>query len=312
MIRNLRDRGVKYTYFLRSIADYQRLGSFSEHLQEELEGRINVRDRMRAVIVLRDVSNKRDFDEVFTEGGCFIANPLPPTSDDIVDDVDGYELALSEETPGDISGGRVMDLERVKHIVNLLKPLIQENRSIQGLLMPPDHKQNEIMQGRTIVCVRLESLPQLMNNIADRRVAKQLAEYDLLIAREVSKLDGHVARSIEQGYVLMFDSQNAALLCAEQIQRGVSEKFTAEFRHAIAIDLGDVWRVARAHGTDYCGRTVSRCRELLSRTDPGQVTMTTSFFEALPYSDSRIVPNGSFSFNNRQITMYRLSIERFS
>ena len=282
MIHNLRrDSNVTYTYFLRSIADYKRLQSLAEYLGRKLSPHVNVYDKIRAVMVLRDASDEGAFESVFERGqlwqGCFIANPIP--GENGVDDADGYMLEKSKDA-GRISGGRVMNNEEVKDIVKLLAALIPEGNRVlplQGFCMPVSPEENKEVSGVTVVCIGLKDLPQLLNDVDDDGVATLLREYDLLVASETSKLGGEVVRSIETGYLLKFDKQNEALLCAKQIHKGVN----TALKQRIAIDSGDVWRVMRAHGTDYCGKTITRCRELLKTTKYGEVRTTDWFRNTL-------------------------------
>ncbi len=143
MIRNLQNRGVTYTYFLQSVADYNRLLSLAEDLERKLRPHVRVYDLIRAVLVLRDASNEFALETVFSQSegqGCFIANPLPGL--DGTDDADGYMLEKSD-VPGQISGGRVMTRGQTREVVELLKPLVPDGPQaprLQHAARPPEER----------------------------------------------------------------------------------------------------------------------------------------------------------------------------
>jgi DNA-binding winged helix-turn-helix (wHTH) protein/class 3 adenylate cyclase len=277
MIRNLR-RGVVYTYFLQSIADYNRLLSLAEDLRGKLRADVKVYEQIRAVLVLRDASGERPLERQFRQEGvqgCFIANPIPAAGGG-GDDADGYMLEKSDD-PGQISGGRVMTRGQLAEIVGLLKPLVPDGRPLQGYSMPLAQQEKVEVMGATVVCVGLEGLPDLLNEVDDAGRARQLRDYDLLVAGETSKFGGQVVRSIEPGYLLLFKNPNEAWLCARTLLRAAAPPCAL----SVAIDLGGVWRIMRAHGDDYCGKTVARCRELLKATAAGELLVTGSFHDEL-------------------------------
>jgi DNA-binding winged helix-turn-helix (wHTH) protein len=309
MLSNLRNRSVTYTYFLRSIADYNRLLSLAEGLQRQLPDYVNVYDRIRAVMIIKSASDARTVERLFEQGqgqGCFIANPVPHESRD--DDMDGYMLVRSSEDLGQISGGRVMKHEQLKGIVELLKPLLPSGRPLQGYSLPLNPLENREMSGTTIVCVGLKSLPQLLNDVDEESVARLLREYDLLVSSEVSKLGGEVVRSIESGYLLKFEKQNAAFLCAEQIKKG-AESIDPTLAQKIAIDYGDVWRVMRAHGFDYCGKAITRCRGLLKKARYGEMWTTNEYATTLgqKHSARLVLTDEVFRFENSETKIWKLS-----
>lgn len=305
MIRNLRDRNVTYTYFLRSIADYNRLLSLAERLERDLGRHVNVYTKIRAVIVQRDASEESALKKVFEQSqhwhGCFIANPIP--REDGVDDADGYMLERSND-PGEISGGKIMKYEQVKEIVKLLTPLIPDGRRLQGLSMSLSPQENKKVSGVTVVCIGLKSFPQLLSEVDDESVAGLLREYDLLVASVTSKFGGEVVKSIETGYFLKFNKQNEALVCAKEIHQSVNPTL----KQRIAIDFGDVWRVMRAHGPDYCGRTITRCRALLKQTRYGEVTTTNWFADTLGqrFSSMLMQDGRQFDFEGSESRMWKL------
>jgi DNA-binding winged helix-turn-helix (wHTH) protein len=303
MIRNLQHRGVTYTYFLQSVADYNRLLSLAEDLERKLRPHVRVYDLIQAVLVLRNASTESALETVFrqSEGqGCFIANPLP--APDGIDDADGYMLEKSD-VPGQISGGRVMTRGQTNEVVELLKPLVPNGHPLQGYSMRLGHQKNEEHFGVTIICVGLKGLPELLNDVDDAAIAQQLREYDLLVAAETSKHGGHVVRSIELGYLLLFGEPSEAWLCARQLQRG-----DASHNQRVAIDLGGVWRVTRAHGIDYCGKTVARCRELLRKVKYGGLYTTDSFRNELAkkYSAALVPAEEELVFERSRIKIWKL------
>lgn len=311
MLSNLSNRSVTYTYFLRTMADYNRLLSFVESLEQQLQNYVNVYDRIRAVMIIKSASDPGALERVFEQGhglshvqGCFIANPIPREGGN--DDMDGY-LLESHGDPSRIAGGRVMKREQLKELVELLTPLISSGRPLQGYSLQFRSRKPKEMSGASIVCVGLKSLPQFLNDVDEEGVARLLREYDLLVASEVSKLGGQVVKSIELGYLLMFEKQNAAFLCAEQIKKG-TESIDPMLAHKIAIDYGDVWRVMRAHGFDFCGKAIARCRLLLKKTRYGEMWTTDAYATTLgPRFFTRLeLTGGTFSFENGDSRIWRL------
>lgn len=311
MTHNLLHRNVNYTYFLRSIADYNRLVRLAEELDDEIREHTNVWNKIRVVMLVRDASDPAALDKLLAEQGqgCFIANPISRDGEE--EDADGYLLVKSTDIPGRISGGKLMNREQVNEIVDLLRPLAVDSSNLQGCrplqgfcmsLRPQDSKEES---GVSVMCVGLKQLPQLLTDVEDESQAPLLREYDLMVATTTSQFGGHVARSIEPGYLVIFRRQADALACAEQVCKSVAP----ELAQRIAIDCGDVWRVMRAHGNDYCGKTVTRCRELLKQAKPGKVTMTVFFADALPRPQYvRIGSRGDdhFTFEKKKIRIFEL------
>jgi hypothetical protein len=310
MLSNLRNRSVNYTYFLRSIADYNRLLSLAEGLQRQLPDFVNVYDRIRAVMIIKSASDTHVLKRVFEQGngqGCFIANPIP--REDGGNDMDGYSLVRSSEDPGQISGGRVMKYEQLKETVELLRPLLPSGYPLQGYCLPFSPLENREIPGTTIVCVGLKNLTSLLRNVDEEGAdAQRLREFDLLVSSEVSKLGGEVVKSIESGYLLKFEKQNPAFLCAEQIKRG-GESVDPALTMKIAIDYGDVWRVMRAHGFDYCGDTVTRCRKLLKEMRYGELCATNEYATTLGQKHTaRLAPTGNLlRCENGETRIWKLS-----
>lgn len=302
MLRNLGPRsGATYTYFIRSIADYRRLQNFVQSLSQNTQVD-DVYGKIKAVMVVEDISRRDDVDTVFRDGGCFIANPLSALDTSTVDDADGYLLVRSETNPGEIVGAKLMDYAHLKQIVRLLKPLT-ETHSVQGLQMNLSQQKPEPMRG-AIVCLETKELMQLINDIEEKSNAETLQHYDLAIASVVSQLGGQVARSIERGYLIILPNVKAAIPCAQELVSFAKAKSVSQ---KIAIDFGDVWKVMRAHGNDYCGRRVSRCRELLNKTKFGEVRITSSLVDMLPGTlPSNIVETKPLNFNNRDLTTFTL------
>ena len=308
MIENLQ-RSVNYTYFLSSVADYMRLRSFVESLRTKVKAHVNVDEQIRAVMLLKDMSNRNVFDEVFRfrdHYGCFIANPLNKNGE-LNDDADGYELVRSTE-PGKIDGGVSMELDRLSRIIELLIPLMSD-RPLQGFRLPAKREHMEsVIPIMSVVCIELRkagnNLGQLMARVENESVGNILMHFDLLIATEVSKLGGRVIKSIEPGYLLGFDNESAALKFAEQILSQFKGYFGADLTLRIAIDRGDAWRLMRAHGNDYCGLPVARCRELLKQLEDNQIATTGPFARALGRADKtlseRLEHTGNFEFDGIQ------------
>lgn len=234
--------------------------------------------QIKVAFILQEVSTEDTLHEIF-EQGCFIANPVKK-SGHVKPDADGYWL-VSSNVPGEISGGRLMEVQDLKRIVKLLKPLALRRTSLQGATMPLNYgwTEKKKLSGKTILCVGFDGFQRFTGDIRNESCANALREYDLCVASEVSKLEGQLLRGIEAGYALMFEDPMAALLCAQHI-RNSAEHLSGIPPQRIALDHGEVYSVVRAYGRDYFGWPMLRCRQLLRNTKCGEVNMTEDFVNA--------------------------------
>jgi class 3 adenylate cyclase len=280
MIKNLR-RGVRYTYFLRSYADFQRLKNFARSLGEEMRDAIDIRDRIKAVLLTSDVSGRLSgIERNVYEDDFFIANPTHQHTE-------GYRLLTESRHTREICGATQLYKPEIEKIVKLLKPLVDERMKIQGVRvslrqMPPYGLR------RVVMYTDLDGANETRERLGEDDWEEVLKAYDYIVATEVSKHGGEVVKSERDSYLLMFEKSDSALHCAEMLQvarRDYNLGLRANRRHLaipqmkIAIDIGTVKPVTRAYGPGYIGQILIRCALILEMAESGQVLLTRSFQE---------------------------------
>jgi class 3 adenylate cyclase len=277
MIRNFR-RNVQYTYFLQSFADVQRLRHFAKNLSES-EHLPFIFENIKVVLLNRDFTENPNG----IQGEYFIANPpLSNAYPTAVSDSQGYKLRRSRER--EIVGGRTMLTSEVEAMVAKLQPLTEAE--IQGLRIPLDNEDARSTFGRAVVYTDLSGSTILQEKLGDDAWAQVLLEYDFIVANEVSKLGGEVVKNLGDGYLLIFDQADMALLCAQRLQLALNEHNTNSLKgkannfipnQKIALDFGPVSKVMRAQGFDLIGKALSRCARLVDEARGGQVLMLHTF-----------------------------------
>jgi len=273
MISNLR-KGVEYTYFLRSFADFQRLRKFTKSLEGDLPPQVNISKQINAVLFELSAESRNEF-----TGECFIANPH-------LEESDGYKLMRYPGT-GEVSEGIKMELTEIKSIVNLLQPSIEKFQVKQWsrISIQPE----EAQKYHILICTDLENCTEGGEPFSLNKWEKMLQEYDLIVAEEVSKCGGIVVKNISNGYLIIFEEANSAwvsaLYCAERLQKAVqkynntkaSSDGCLSLSQKIALHCGSVSPVIRAYGNDFIGRHLNRCKELLRQTEFKKIYMTEQF-----------------------------------
>jgi hypothetical protein len=258
MISNLQ-RGVKYTYFLSSYADYLRLRSLARSLEQSVRF-VNVYDLIKTVLLVTDLDHREDAKKVL-EKQYFIANPHR-------NDREGYELKRSETE--EVHVGVRIDDDCIKGIVDKFSLLINRESMVQWVRLPLDFRNKE--EEAAVLCTALEANPKQLESLNGRglnRWEKVIRNYDRIIAEEVSKLGGEVAKGDPNGYLILFDKAKYALLCSEQLQIAMQEFNAGPSlecklpRQRIALDYGSISRVIRASGVDYFGTPLIRCSILI-------------------------------------------------
>lgn len=274
MIDNLLE-GVEYTYFLRSFADLQRLRQFTRRLVKDVPF---AAEYIRAFLLLKSaIETQRGSGILHSE--YFIANPLLPTAQ-------GYQLIRSEDK--EIRGGKLIRPPELDRITTQLQSIIEPSYEAQGVRVPLEPDDTERPVARAVIYTDLEGSTALQEEFGDDAWEQVLVDYDLIIAKEVSKLGGEVVKNLGDGYLLIFDQAGDALRFAERLQTAIQTHnskitpYSAVARipqHKIALDFGYVCRVMRAQGFDYTGKTLSRCARLVQQTTGDQVLMLSTFRE---------------------------------
>jgi class 3 adenylate cyclase len=272
MIRNL-GRRVEYTYFLRSFADVQRLRQFARRLVQEVPF---LYELMRAVLLTSRATDMQ-FGQGIFQKEYFIANPLEPNPQ-------GYRLVRLEDKT--ISGGLLMLPSEIDRIVGELKVLTEPSREAQGLRVPIEPDDTERPVARAVIYTDLKDSTHFQEELGDAPWERVLLDYDLIVAREVSRFGGEVVKNLGDGYLLIFDQAGDALRCAGSIQTRIRTHNAKIIQgsqqpkippHKIALDFGYVCRVMRAQGFDYTGKTLSRCARLIQIAGGNQILMLKTF-----------------------------------
>ncbi|XYH92986.1 adenylate/guanylate cyclase domain-containing protein [Sorangium sp. So ce1128] len=272
MVRNFW-KGVEYTYFLQSFADVQRLNQFVKRLSREVPF---VYEHVKAVLLNKESIDNQVGGSIF-QREYFIANPLLPGAQ-------GYWLVRSEDK--DITGGRLLKPSELDKIIAELEPLTEQSRAAQGLRIAIKPEYAEKSVARAVVYTDLVDSTTFQEQFGDDDWEHVLLDYDLIVANEVSKLGGEVAKNLGDGYLLIFEQAGDALRCAQNLQLAIrihNAKVAPDSQHRkipphkIALDFGNVRRVMRAQGFDYAGKTLSRCARLIQKASGNQVLVLNTF-----------------------------------
>ncbi|MCG3145100.1 MAG: hypothetical protein HONDAALG_02641 [Gammaproteobacteria bacterium] len=263
MIHNLKNR-VKYTYFLRSFADVQRLRKFAETLEPDVKGDADVFKLVMAVLLESASSAARDiFEEEY-----FIANPRSEKRD-------GYRLLRT--TKGKIYAGERMSQADFQRVDDLFAGSIKQNQ-IMSWMQIDLRRDNSRAKQKAIACVRLNKRSKEGKQLNEHDWEIVINEFDQMVADNVSKLSGQVIKG-NNGYFIVFDDVESALTCASWLQKSV-EHYNKGFNQVeftlpkITIDFGHVTRVLRSYGFDFSGRPVSVCAKLIDRANDGDILVT--------------------------------------
>jgi class 3 adenylate cyclase len=280
MIKNLR-RGARYTYFLRSYADFQRLKNFARSLSEEMRDGVDIRERIKAVLLTSGASSKLSaIERSVYEDDFFIANPTRQSAE-------GYKLLTESRHTREICGATQLYKAEIDKIVKLLKPLVDERLKIQGSQVSMLRRPSYGLR-RVVMYTDLERANERRERLGEDDWEEVLKAYDYIVATEVSKHGGEVIKSERDGYLLMFEKSDSALRCAEMLQvarRDYNQALPEDRRRLdipstkIAIDIGTVKPVTRAYGPGYIGQILIRCALILDLAESDQVLLTRSFQE---------------------------------
>jgi class 3 adenylate cyclase len=271
MVQNLRKR-VEYIYFLRSHADLQRLRQFAKTLSNQVP---RVEDYLRAILLS---ANGPQSETANFQGEYFIANPHLTSAQ-------AYELVRAEDKR--IKVGRLIKSTETGRLTKKLRTLLRSTSEIQGWSVPIQEEPQRPVH-RAVVYTDLKGSTTFQEQVGDANWECVLLEYDLIVAEQVSILQGEVVKNLGDGYLLVFEQAADALLCAEGLQKAILKK-TAEMAadseqpgippHRIALDFGPVTKVMRAHGPDYTGKTLSRCSRLIHEAVEYDILMFKTFRE---------------------------------
>ena len=263
MIKNLKNR-VKYTYFLRSFADVQRLRKFAETLEPDVKGDADIFKLIQAVLLESASGATQDiFEEEY-----FLANPHSEKRD-------GYRLLRTSK--GKIYAGERMSSADFQRVDDLFAGSIKQDQIMSWIQIALRRDSSRAKQ-KAVVCVRLSKRSKETPQFYEHDWEIVINEFDQMVADNVSKLSGQVIKGYN-GYFIIFDDVEFALTCASWLQKAV-EHYNKGFNQVevvlprIAIDFGHVTRVLRSYGFDFSGRPISVCSKLIDRANDGEILLT--------------------------------------
>src|SRR5262249_54042087 len=156
-----------------------------------------------------------------------------------------------------IKGGRLIKANEIGQLIKGLRDLIHPTNEV-GWYMPI--QETQLLVNRAVMNTDLKGSTTFQEQYGDAKWECALLEYDLIVANQVSRLQGEVVKNLGDGYLLVFEQARDALLCAQRLQEAIRGK-NAEIApdsekpkippHRIALDFGPVTKVMRAHGPDY-------------------------------------------------------------
>jgi hypothetical protein len=229
---------------------------------------------MIAILLYSLDRNKPDLEE------CFIRNPHTSARE-------GYHLTRGSN--GEVSSGFQMSREKVTEIVDILEPIEREAQSRRWTWLPIPQDSHQF---KAYVLITDLSRKEL-----DRADEPALRNYDLIIAEEVSKHGGEIAKSLFDGYVVIFDDEQEdrcgrlqqVVKCMHRIASLAIDAGLQQ--HRIVVDHADVRRVIRSHGYDTISAAITRGRFVLDKTFGDQVIASEevkSSWESLCGSDNSV------------------------
>jgi hypothetical protein len=207
-----------------------------------------------------------------------------------------------------------IDDDCIKGIVDKFSLLVNRESMAQWARLPLDFRNKK--EEAAVLCTALEVNPKQLESLNGRdlnRWEEVIRDYDRIIAEDVSKLGGEVAKGDPNGYLILFDKAKYALLCSEQLQIAMQEFNAGPSlecklpRQRIALDYGSISRVIRASGVDYFGTPLIRCSILIDKTEFGKIYMTKDIFIKAEevftegYIEQRIHPVSSNIINDSRL-----------
>lgn len=268
-------KGVRYTYFLQSFADVQRL----RQLIGDLESRLGASEVLHWITAVHLwPSGLKAVSSAVLHNDYFIKNPRRGGDAG----AEGYRLGRSLPS-GQALGGDRVHKEELDGIVRELRPLVEAGA--RGFVVPMVNPEPQVM---TVMFTDLEGSTRKQNEFYLRDEWEQVLEdYDAVVAGEVSKCEGEVVKALGDGYLIVFKSPIKALQYSKRLEaelRKHNERFANNPKRLlptqkVALECGEIHRVMRSHGYDYTGRALSNCAKLLALCPPGYILATHTFYQ---------------------------------
>lgn len=284
-MRNSFLMGVQTTYFLRSHADVRRLRHSVSRLENEIGPRIN--ELITVVLLISDLLPNPSGRSALA---CdyFISNPNQKASQ--TGRRRGYHLEKFKRS-GNLKQGRLMSSDDLDRLVKILNETLVDWPL--GAIAP-NASAGFVTHG-SVLLATLEKGAERHAELPSPKKLESLEEYDLIIAREVSRARGEVLKSTENSYMCFFRDYfdpgacaARALRCATRLQYRLAlrnespvnkEKQSTILNQRIAIAYGALKVVERSHGYAIAGDELAKCDELLKVCTAGHILSTIELWE---------------------------------
>lgn len=271
MIINLK-KGVRYTYFLRTYADLGRLRLFISDLSAHVEK--NVVEQITPVLMYRNDDVTREQSQIIHGNDYFIKSPSIPN------ERSGY-IIRRNKLGDSLPIGEPMTQDNIQLVVDELSPIFAL-KSL-GIIIPPQSKEKKWF---SVLFTDLVDSVLAAEQIDHEDWIQVLDDYDVIVAREVSKHRGNVLKFTGDGYICYFDDPRDCYKCASSLQRAVvvhnnTTGLNPIPSQKIAIDYGVATKVDRANSYDYNGPSLNRCSRILKGTNGDQILMSKTFVDHL-------------------------------
>lgn len=269
MIHNLRNR-VSYTYFLRSFADVQRLRKLTETLEPDIEGFADIFNLMHAVVLEPDEIERDVFEYEY-----FVAYSNQNSRD-------GYRLIRTGKKERFVGGQRMTAADFRK--TDRLRNVLQQSQLAHWMQISL-HRDSERPRQKAVLCVQFSNA---IKQEPEFEPEKNQDEFDQMIANNVSKLYGEVVKGSSSSYIVVFDTAEAALICATRIQKALRDYNKRLFNALllspprIVIDFGLIKRVLRSYGYDFSGTPIAVVVKLVDQVSDGRILLTRTVEENIP------------------------------
>lgn len=156
--------------------------------------------------------------------------------------------------------------ETVKDIVEFLGESELKKPPIVDLAV----EEPETAEQATIVFSDIVSSTDLVTKLGDRAARDIFLKHDQLVRKQLKKYGGRELQNLGDGFMLSFKSTSAAIKCACDIQREISNKL-ASIKVRIGVNTGEV---VRREGEHPFGQAVVLASRILSRAKGEQILVS--------------------------------------
>lgn len=146
---------------------------------------------------------------------------------------------------------------------------------------------SEVVEQATILFSDIVSSTDMVTQLGDSAARDIFLKHDQLVQKQVKKHGGRELQNLGDGFMLSFKSASAAIKCACDIQREISNK-VASIKVRIGVNTGEV---VRREGEHPFGQAVVVASRILSRAKGEQILVSNV--------TRQLASGGAFSFLER-------------